>query len=50
VADTAVGKASNRRQTCQTEDLKAMIVPTLVLQGDDDQVVPLATSKAISPA
>jgi non-heme chloroperoxidase len=24
----------------QTEDLKAITVPTLVLQGDDDQVVP----------
>lgn len=27
-------------QTDQTEDLKAITVPTLVLQGDDDQVVP----------
>src|SRR4051794_10503079 len=27
-------------ETDQTEDLKAMTVPTLVLQGDDDQVVP----------
>jgi non-heme chloroperoxidase len=24
----------------QTDDLKAITVPTLVLQGDDDQVVP----------
>jgi non-heme chloroperoxidase len=28
-------------ETDQTEDLKAMTVPTLVLHGDDDQVVPL---------
>ena len=27
-------------ETDQTEDLKAIAVPTLVLQGDDDQVVP----------
>ena len=27
-------------ETDQTEDLKAMKVPTLVMQGDDDQVVP----------
>ena len=27
-------------QTDQTEDLKAITVPTLVMQGDDDQVVP----------
>ncbi|WP_017670566.1 alpha/beta hydrolase [Blastomonas sp. AAP53] len=27
-------------ETDQTEDLKAMTVPTLVLHGDDDQVVP----------
>jgi len=27
-------------ETDQTEDLKAIIVPTLILQGDDDQVVP----------
>jgi non-heme chloroperoxidase len=27
-------------KTDQTEDLAAITVPTLVLQGDDDQVVP----------
>ncbi|EZP75400.1 putative hydrolase or acyltransferase of alpha/beta superfamily precursor [Novosphingobium resinovorum] len=27
-------------ETDQTEDLKAITVPTLVLHGDDDQVVP----------
>ncbi|WP_437441265.1 alpha/beta fold hydrolase [Sphingomonas morindae] len=27
-------------ETDQTEDLKAMNVPTLILQGDDDQIVP----------
>lgn len=37
-------------ETDQTEDLKAMNVPTLVLHGDDDQVVPVANSaeKAIT--
>ncbi|MBW4974047.1 alpha/beta hydrolase, partial [Roseovarius mucosus] len=30
--------------TDQTEDLKAMTVPTLVLHGEDDQVVPIAAS------
>ena len=28
-------------ETDQTEDLKAITVPTLVLQGEDDQVVPI---------
>jgi len=27
-------------ETDQTDDLKAIVVPTLVIQGDDDQVVP----------
>jgi len=27
-------------ETDQTEDLKAITVPTLILQGDDDQIVP----------
>jgi non-heme chloroperoxidase len=31
-------------ETDQTEDLKAIGVPTLVLHGEDDQVVPLAAS------
>jgi len=31
-------------ETDQTEDLKAMNVPTLVMHGDDDQVVPMANS------
>ncbi|HBF90789.1 MAG TPA: alpha/beta hydrolase, partial [Hyphomonas atlantica] len=31
-------------ETDQTEDLKAMTVPTLVLHGDDDQLVPIANS------
>lgn len=29
-------------ETDQTEDLRAITVPVLVLQGDDDQVVPYA--------
>lgn len=31
-------------ETDQTEDLREMIVPTLVLHGEDDQVVPIAAS------
>ncbi|RWK56483.1 MAG: alpha/beta hydrolase [Mesorhizobium sp.] len=31
-------------ETDQTEDLKAITVPILVLHGEDDQVVPIATS------
>lgn len=31
-------------ETDQTEDLKAITVPTLVMHGDDDQVVPLKNS------
>jgi non-heme chloroperoxidase len=27
-------------ETDQTDDLKAITVPTLVMQGDDDQIVP----------
>ena len=29
-------------ETDQTEDLKAIGVPTLVMHGDDDQIVPIA--------
>ena len=35
-------------ETDQTEDLKAISVPTLVLQGDDDQVVPIDDSGRLS--
>ncbi|UYB53331.1 alpha/beta hydrolase [Xanthomonas sp. AM6] len=35
-------------ETDFTEDLKAMDVPTLVMHGDDDQVVPIATSSELS--
>jgi non-heme chloroperoxidase len=35
-------------ETDQTEDLKAISVPTLILQGDDDQVVPLDDSGRLS--
>jgi non-heme chloroperoxidase len=31
-------------ETDQTEDLKAITVPTLVMHGDDDQLVPIANS------
>ena len=30
--------------TEQTEDLKAITVPTMIMQGDDDQVVPYANA------
>ncbi len=35
-------------ETDQTEDLKAIDVPTLVMHGDDDQVVPIADSAEIA--
>ncbi|MGV2064568.1 MULTISPECIES: alpha/beta fold hydrolase [Agrobacterium] len=35
-------------ETDQTEDLKAITVPTLVLHGEDDQVVPIADSAELS--
>lgn len=37
-------------ETDFTEDLKALDVPTLVLHGDDDQVVPIADSAPLSAA
>lgn len=35
-------------ETDQTEDLKKITVPTLVMHGDDDQIVPIAASAKIS--
>ena len=35
-------------ETDQTEDLKKMAVPTLILHGDDDQIVPIADSALLS--
>ncbi len=35
-------------ETDQTDDLKAITVPTLVLHGDDDQIVPIADSAELS--
>jgi non-heme chloroperoxidase len=35
-------------ETDQTEDLRAIDVPTLVLHGDDDQVVPIGDSAELS--
>jgi non-heme chloroperoxidase len=35
-------------ETDQTEDLKKIDVPTLILQGDDDQIVPIANSGMLS--
>jgi len=37
-------------ETDFTEDLKALSVPTLVMHGDDDQVVPIADSALLSAA
>jgi non-heme chloroperoxidase len=34
-------------ETDQTEDLKRMDIPTLVIQGDDDQIVPFANAGAL---
>ncbi|MNV89595.1 Non-heme chloroperoxidase [compost metagenome] len=35
-------------ETDFTEDLKIITVPTLVLHGDDDQIVPIADSAPLS--
>ncbi len=35
-------------ETDQTEDLKKIDVPTLIIQGDDDQIVPFADSGMLS--
>ncbi|MBI1170950.1 alpha/beta fold hydrolase [bacterium] len=35
-------------ETDQTEDLKAISVPTLVMHGDDDQIVPISNSALLS--
>ena len=35
-------------ETDQTEDLKKIDVPTLILHGDDDQIVPIADSAILS--
>ena len=35
-------------ETDQTDDLKAISVPTLVMHGDDDQIVPIADSALLS--
>lgn len=35
-------------ETDQTEDLKAISVPTLVLHGEDDQIVPIVASAPLS--
>jgi pimeloyl-ACP methyl ester carboxylesterase len=35
-------------ETDFTEDLKAITVPTLVMHGDDDQIVPIANSALLS--
>jgi non-heme chloroperoxidase len=35
-------------ETDLTEDLKKMDVPTLVLHGDDDQIVPIGASALLS--
>jgi non-heme chloroperoxidase len=34
-------------ETDQTEDLKRMNIPTLVIQGDDDQIVPFANAGSL---
>jgi non-heme chloroperoxidase len=35
-------------ETDQTEDLKKMTMPSMVIQGDDDQIVPFASSGMLS--
>ena len=36
-------------ETDFTEDLKAIEVPTFVMHGEDDQIVPIADSGMLSP-
>jgi non-heme chloroperoxidase len=35
-------------ETDFTDDLKVIDVPTLIMHGDDDQIVPIAASAALS--
>ena len=35
-------------ETDQTEDLRKFDVPTLILHGDDDQIVPIADAAMLS--
>jgi len=35
-------------ETEQTEDLKRFDIPTLIIHGDDDQIVPIADSALLS--
>ena len=35
-------------ETDQTADLEAITVPTLILHGDDDQIVPIADAALLS--
>ena len=35
-------------ETDMTEDLKKFDIPTLILYGDDDQIVPIADSTLLS--
>jgi non-heme chloroperoxidase len=35
-------------ETAMTDDLKKIDVPTLILHGDDDQIVPIADSARLS--
>ena len=35
-------------ETDQTEDLKNITVPTLIMHGDDDQIVPIDNSAKLS--
>lgn len=35
-------------ETDMTEDLKMIDVPTLIIHGDDDQIVPIAASALLS--
>jgi len=37
-------------ETDQTEELKKINVPTLIMQGDDDQIVPFADSGSSNPS
>ena len=47
-ARPSAARASAHSDLSFTEDLKVIDVPTLVMHGDDDQIVPIANSAPLS--
>jgi non-heme chloroperoxidase len=46
--ESALRRHQGLSETDFTEDLKVIDVPTLVMHGDDDQIVPIADSAVLS--